>query len=646
MKYFLFIILLTVVYASAEPRFIWSKNIAATNLIANSSVIPSMVIDQNDKVNVSFISTRLPGGSRQLICAKETGNHGPFLSYKITPFNRGEIASLTFNGDKAMTAANKPTGGVAFYSQSGNPINYKITKNILNTVDKRLFSSFMERPSWHGEIGIEAGTINGTHKLQPILVEKLRELNAPVFRFPGGTDIDYINWQDMISNVPGRTNAAGQPLPRPVTIGHLGGSVSNFFGYDEFYDLTTNLGSEAIIPVNFRDAVKGVKSLSDAALHAASLVAYCNAEQGATLPAGMLDWPAVRATNGHTAPFGVKYFQIGNETWFFDEGISAITYANYVRAYVEKMREVDPGIQILVDAISADQVAAVINRIGTNGLYIVQHDYMPWQINNSNTKKNGAAWSVDKLSMEDIWYAWVGIPNTFNSYGESIIGGMAIEQGRIHNLPVAVTEWNWNGWWDEPGNLYKSITAQAIGDAGYLHAYIRSGDIVSITCQSMTVGRLWSIASIAVSEAQKFDPFFIPCGMVTMFYSKHHGNNLLDIERKNVPTYKQPFKMHDIFSKDKVALVDALATENSSNIFFHAINRHFTKDIPVTIDVSEFSGVNSNAVHRKLQFSGYGWYENTGPEIGYFTNTPITISDNKVTITLPKRSMSIMQFTK
>lgn len=144
------------------------------------------------------------------------------------------------------------------------------------------------------------------------------------------------------------------------------------------------------------------------------------------------------------------------------------------------MREVDPNIQILVDAISADQVSAVINRIGTNGLYIVQHDYMPWEINNSNTKKDGAAWSVDKLSMEDIWYAWVGIPNTFNSYGESIIGGMAIEQGRINNIPVAVTEWNWNGWWDEPGNWYKSITAQGLGDAGYLHAYIRAGDVVSI----------------------------------------------------------------------------------------------------------------------------------------------------------------------
>ena len=646
MKYFFYIILFATALATAEPRFIWSKNIAANNLITNSGILPAMVIDHNDKVIVSYISSRSPGGSYQLMCAKETGDQAPYLPYKITPFNRGEIVSLAFNGDKAMVAANKPDGGVSFYSQGGMPVSYKITKNILNKVDDRIFSSFMERPSWAGEIGIEAGTINGTHKLQPKLIEKLRELSSPVYRFPGGTDIDYINWTDMIDNVPGRTNSLGQPLPRPVTIGHLGGAVSNFFGYDEFYDLSTNLNYDAIIPVNFRDAVKGVTSLSDAALHAASLVAYCNAEQGASLPAGMIDWPAVRATNGHSAPFGIKYFQIGNETWFYDNGISVATYADYVRAYVEKMREVDPNIQILVDAISSEQIDAIIDRIGTNGLYIVQHNYMPWEINNGNIKKDGSSWTVDKLSMEDIWYAWVGIPNTFNSHGESIIGGMAVELGRNKNLPVAITEWNWNGWFNEPGNLFNSIVAEAIGAAGYLHAFIRAGDVIAIANQSMTVGKNWSISSIRVSETGEFDPFFMPGGMMTMLYAKYHGNSLLEIERENVPTYNQPFKMNDIFQKDKVAIVDALATENSSNIFFHVINRHFTKDIPVTIDLSEFPAINTVAVHRKLQFYGFGWFKSEGPEIGYLSDTPINVSNNKVTVTLPKRSVSIIQFNK
>ncbi len=271
---------------------------------------------------------------------------------------------------------------------------------------------------------------------------------------------------------------------------------------------------------------------------------------------------------------------------------------------------------------------------------------MPWEINNGNIKKDGSSWSVDKLSMEDIWYAWVGIPNTFNSHGESIIGGMAVELGRNNNLPVAITEWNWNGWFNEPGNLFNSIVAEAIGAAGYLHAFIRAGDVIAIANQSMTVGKNWSISSIRVSETGKFDPFFMPGGMMTMLYAKYHGNSLLEIEKENVPTYNQPFKMHDIFQKDKVAIVDALATENSSNIFFHVINRHFTKEIPVTIDLSEFPAINTVAVHRKLQFYGFGWFKSEGPEIGYFSDTPINVSINKVTVTLPKRSVSIIQFNK
>ncbi len=131
-----------------------------------------------------------------------------------------------------------------------------------------------------------------------------------------------------------------------------------------------------------------------------------------------------------------------------------------------------------------------------------------------------------------------------------------------------------------------------------------------------------------------------------MFYSKYHGNSLLDMDRKNVPTYKQPFKMHDISAKEKVAIIDALATQSSSKIYFHAINRHMTKNIPVTIDLSDFSSVGSSAIHRKLQFYGYGWCKSSGPEMGYFTNETISVSGKIATVILPKRSISIIEFTK
>ena len=49
-----------------------------------------------------------------------------------------------------------------------------------------------------------------------------------MIRFPGGTDVDFMDWCDMIDNVP------GQPPERPVSTGHRGHEVTNYFGYDEF----------------------------------------------------------------------------------------------------------------------------------------------------------------------------------------------------------------------------------------------------------------------------------------------------------------------------------------------------------------------------------------------------------------------------
>ena len=67
-------------------------------------------------------------------------------------------------------------------------------------------------------------------------------------------------------------------------------------------------------------------------------------------------WPAVRAKNGHPAPYGVRFFQIGNETYEFSEkamvsaglGLSypegvADWYVQCLAAYIDRMREVALG---------------------------------------------------------------------------------------------------------------------------------------------------------------------------------------------------------------------------------------------------------------------------------------------------------------
>ncbi|MCH8525548.1 MAG: hypothetical protein LAT79_00115 [Kiritimatiellae bacterium] len=55
-------------------------------------------------------------------------------------------------------------------------------------------------------------------------------------RFPGGTDVDKMNWTDMIDNAPDRESPE-----RPVSIGGHGDVVTNRFGFDEFSGCGTRL---------------------------------------------------------------------------------------------------------------------------------------------------------------------------------------------------------------------------------------------------------------------------------------------------------------------------------------------------------------------------------------------------------------------
>jgi alpha-L-arabinofuranosidase len=154
--------------------------------------------------------------------------------------------------------------------KNSDKIYFGIKKKVIHKINPRIFGQFMERPSW-GEIGIEGGLIPGTHRIQPAVFELLEKMEIPVIRFPGGTDVDFMDWRDMVDNTP---NRAPQ---RPVSTGHRGHKVTNNFGYDEFLQFCEKVAAEAIIVVNFRDALLKKKPLKEAAMNAGALVAYIDA---------------------------------------------------------------------------------------------------------------------------------------------------------------------------------------------------------------------------------------------------------------------------------------------------------------------------------------------------------------------------------
>ena len=136
------------------------------------------------------------------------------------------------------------------------------------------------------------GIIGDDGKFDPEILSATKDLNLEILRFPGGTYANLYEWQKAI----------GPKEQRGGMHGYRHIPDNNWFGPDEAGQLMEEVGGELVCVVNFN---KGAQ-------YAADWVEYMNAEVGGN-PNGGVDWAAIRAQNGHPAPYGVKYWEIANE---------------------------------------------------------------------------------------------------------------------------------------------------------------------------------------------------------------------------------------------------------------------------------------------------------------------------------------------
>jgi alpha-N-arabinofuranosidase len=484
---------------------------------------------------------------------------------------------------------------------------------VLNPVDSRLFGQFMERASW-GEPGYDAAREpQNPRVLQEAVVEKLAWLNIPVVRWPAGSDLTQIDWRDMIDHVPGRD---GPRPPFPVK-GH-DRTDTNAFGLDEFLALAESLNWAPLLPVRIKPVMMGNLTPEEGARAAAALVAYCNAEVGARLPEGMEDWPAIRARNGRQRPWKVPYIQVGNETWFEYQrtiekrGLATASdqekaewILTCLRPYLKAIHEIDPDVRIIVDGAAGggyrvDQWVLKDPVVRQHAAFYALHLYLPWGVR--EVQRDGVTVALDTMTAEEAWYGFVATPAI---HPETFLAELPEFQdwslARDLGLPLAVTEWNWNGWWGKAGGPPLPEMAKGLGAAGMLHAMMRAGDRVHLACQSMLVGTTWGITGIRVAAGQ--EPRILPTALVTGLYSRHHGNERLYIERANVRTYPQPLRINGIAPAPRVAFLDIVVTRRARTLVAHVINRHRDQALPVRFDVSRVGQPAGRATLRAIHGS-------------------------------------------
>ena len=125
---------------------------------------------------------------------------------------------------------------------------------------------------------------------RPDTIALLKQLHSGMWRLPGGNFLSDWDWHDAIGDIDKR---------RPMFDYAWNAMQVNDVGMDEFMTLCKLIDVEPYVTVN--------AGLGDAH-SAAEEVEYLNG-------AASTYWGAKRAKNGHSEPYHIKYWNIGNEPW-------------------------------------------------------------------------------------------------------------------------------------------------------------------------------------------------------------------------------------------------------------------------------------------------------------------------------------------
>ncbi|MBN1806233.1 MAG: hypothetical protein JW837_13375 [Sedimentisphaerales bacterium] len=343
-------------------------------------------------------------------------------------------------------------------------------------------------------------------------LELLKQLNAPVYRWPGGNFVSGYDWRDGIGprdKRPTRTNPAWT------------GIETNDMGLDEFIHLCRLLNTEPMIAVNtgFGDAYS-----------AAAEVEYANG-------ADTTDNGRWRARNGHPEPYKVKWWCVGNEM-FGRWQLGYMELKHYVLKHnlIETMmRKVDPAITTIG-----------VGNIGRNGQW-------------SRGMLENCSDHMDLLSehfydgrdMDDIPAHVAQIPASIKEIADyhrnflKEIPGLASK-----GIKVALDEWNyWYGPhpYGELGTRY--YLKDALGIAAGLHEYFRNSDIFMMANYAQTVNVIGCI------KTTKTHAEFAATGLPLMLYRKEFGSIPVQVK-------------HDTASLD----ISAALTEDKKTLTIGIVN--------------------------------------------------------------------------
>ncbi len=414
---------------------------------------------------------------------------------------------------------------------------------------------------WIDQVSLVSG--DAADNIRADVLERIRRLQPAFVRWPGGNVAQDYHWEWGIGprdERPVWVNMSWDNDPEPAD-----------FGTIEFLQFCKSVGAEPNIVVNaegrgatvgeaarLRAEGKDIRNHSRPATaeEAANWVEYVNGD--ASTPFG-----ALRERDGYAEPFGVAYWEVGNEIWgdWVRGHSDAATYAANALRYIRAMKAVDPSIKIIaVGDENLDWNRTVLEEIGGEIDMLAIHHYRP---------KEDDPPGFAALMARPLWYE--GLYRRIRDMIREIVPG--------RDIGVALNEWN------TTFSIPRQHTMEsALYGARLMNVFERQGDLIRMSAVSDLVNG-WPGGVI---QASRHDVFTTATYSVIEAYNRHRGDWRLKAEVKCDVTYDPG----DPSLGTAVPALDVSVTANEAGtvIYVKAVNTSAEHSIRAAVDLQGLGG--------------------------------------------------------
>lgn len=455
----------------------------------------------------------------------------------------------------------------------------------IGPVNRLIFGdSFLGHAEYHNNAFMDWGSgVWNPNLKQPVaeVMNLARDAGISALRFPGGDGVDSYDWK--------RTFWRDRS--------------EFFFGIDEFMRVANELGAQPVITISY---------FTGNAQDAADMVEYLNSPFDGSNPNGGVAWAQQRAEKGHPQPYGVKYFELGNEVFNgnhnaqIQEPVSAENYANDYLTYQAALKAVDPNVKLGLVLDTQERNRTMFGIIGSQLDFMTAHSY---------PSPGVAPLVLEELDPRAIFLSTYARPVIMEEKFLDECRRILTEVIGPNQIPFVITEHNGEFLQNNPVP-YRHALGTALLEADLLRIFMKPDHHVLMANHYHFSNEYWGMVQSA-TDYRTHDysqPIYYkkrPTYFVYKLYHKNFGSTLIDAQ----VTFSTAYRLHQflfVFLENlaKIFLqepdqtyppienpeipyltVNASRDASGENIYLMIINRSPHANIPVKLDIRNFGPI-------------------------------------------------------